>query len=165
MFWEKYETRPLLRAMEGLASTLADLDQSEAGLGYYRQMISLDPDDHCGARYAALHILVDQQNYQDAHQLIHSFPNELSAFWSYTHALISFVSQGSSLKADNMLRWALQQNPHVPEYLTGVKTLPQEYPGSFAAGDENEAVYYAADYYSYWWRVPGAIDWLKTQNT
>lgn len=163
-FWEKYETHPLFRALEGLANTLAEMGKSETSLRYYRQLMRFDPDDHLGARYGTLHVLMTLKDYAAAHQLIHSFPNELSAFWSYTHALVAFINQGSSKRSDNMLRWARRQNPHVPAYLMGEKKLPEEYPTSFAAGDEVEAAYYAADYYSFWWNIPGAIEWLKADK-
>jgi len=165
MFWEKFRTRPLLRALEGLANTLVELEKQPESLAYFQKMIELDPDDHLGARYGYLHTLIELQKYPEAHRLIHSFSNELSAYWSYTHALISFILNGQTVKADNSLRWALQQNPYVPAYLFGEKPFPETFPNSYGAGDENEAIYYGSEYFSTWWQTKGAIDWIKALNS
>lgn len=159
--WERFSTRPYLRALEGVANTLVELEKADESLAYFQKMLELDPDDHLGARYGYLHTLLELHDYQAAHQLLHAFPNELSAIWSYTHALISYIQKGAVLKAENSLRWALQQNPHVPSYLLGDKLLPENLPGTYSPGDEQEAIFYASEYFGLWWQAKGAIDWLK----
>ncbi|OGO28319.1 MAG: hypothetical protein A2Z16_13235 [Chloroflexi bacterium RBG_16_54_18] len=165
MFWEKFKTRPLLRALEGMANTLVELEKQQESLEYFKKMIDLDPDDHLGARYGYLHTLIELKKYVEAHSLLHSYTNELSAYWSYTHALISFILNGPTVKAENSLRWALQQNPYVPAYLFGEKPFPETLPNSYGTGDENEAVYYASEYFSSWWQTRGAIDWIKALHS
>jgi len=49
--------------------------------------------------------------------------------------------------------------------LLGEKPLPETFPNAYGAGDENEAVYYASEYFNFWWQTKGAIEWIKALFT
>jgi hypothetical protein len=50
---------------------------------------------------------------------------------------------GASVRAIKALADALEQNPHVPAYLTGKKRIPSSLPPLIGMGDEDEAIAYA----------------------
>jgi len=62
------------------------------------------------------------------------------------------------------LEEALEQNPHVPDYLTGAKRIPNQLPDMISPGRESEAVSFASTHLNFWRKAPGAVAWLKAQT-
>jgi tetratricopeptide (TPR) repeat protein len=57
-FWGILETRPYMRAREGLARCLWEVGEREAAIGHYREMRGLNPNDNQGVRYVLLDCLL-----------------------------------------------------------------------------------------------------------
>jgi hypothetical protein len=60
-----------------------------------------------------------------------------------------------------LLRDAIGANSFIPAYLLGRKRAPEEGPGFYGLGDENEAVVYLEMAKETWRAIPGAMMWLS----
>jgi len=157
-FWGILETRPYMRARRGLADALWRVGRKEEALAHYRELLRLNPNDNQGNRYLLADLLLQMDQIEGVAQLLNQYPDEWSAVWLYTRALVKFRQQGASKQADKALRDALEENPHAPAYLTGRKRIPNRLPEYIGWGDEREAIAYAADHLHYWRRTPGAVE-------
>lgn len=159
-FWGLLETRPFMRAMEGVAGCLWEIGRKDEALEVYQEMLRLNPGDNQGIRYVLVDLLLNLNRFVELEKLISKYRGDWSAVWNYTEALLAFRKEGASQKANRAARSALKHNPFVLEYLTGKKRIPNYLPENTALGDDSEAVYYAAHHLNYWRREPGAVEWL-----
>lgn len=163
-FWGLVETRPYMRAREGLANMLWKVGRTEEAIAHFREMLRLNPGDNQGIRYLLLNLLITTNQDVAANKLIREFKDDAMAEWSYSKALLAFRKEGDSAGSKKLLRAAIKDNPHVPALLTGKKRLPAQPPQFIGFGDENEAMNYAGNYLKNWHNTPGAIDWLKANT-
>jgi tetratricopeptide (TPR) repeat protein len=161
-FWGLLETRPYMRARQGLANTLSELGRNEEAISHYRDILRLNPGDNQGVRYTLLNLLLTLGRDAEAQTLIEQYEDDAMAEWVYTRALLTFRAEGPSENAESILQEARKTNSHVPVYLTGRKRIPNRLPPYITWGGEDEASTYAASYLSIWRRTPGAIDWLQS---
>lgn len=161
-FWGILEARPYMRARQGLAETLWGLGQTDEALAHFQEMLRLNPNDNQGIRYHLASLLLQLNQDIELAKLIKRYQGDPSASWLYTKALLAFRKDGPSAKANQALKVALNQNPHVPAYLISRKRIPNRMPDYIGLGDENEAIDYAAEHLNYWRRTPGAIEWLQS---
>ncbi len=160
-FWGLLETRPYMRAREGLANTLWSLQLRAEAVEHFQGLLALNPDDNQGVRYSLLNLLLEADRLVDAAALLKQFKDGM-AEWRYTGALLAFHQQGASPAATRRLKAALKGNKFVPLYLTGRKRIPAHLPPYYGVGDEAEAVHYAHRYLNHWRRMPGAVEWLAS---
>ncbi|MEZ4712414.1 MAG: hypothetical protein R3A44_34815 [Caldilineaceae bacterium] len=160
-FWGLLETRPYMRAREGLAEVLWRLGRTKEAITHFQEMLVLNPNDNQGVRYMLLNLYLDTGRDAEARALQKGYEEDGMAEWLYTRALLAFRKDGAGRQSDKLLRAALKMNPHVPPYLTARKRLPPAPPPYIGIGDENEAVSYAARYLQAWRRTKGAVEWLK----
>ncbi|MBI5303029.1 MAG: hypothetical protein HY868_12905 [Chloroflexi bacterium] len=163
-FWGLLETRPYMRARHGLAETLWRLNRQEDALAHYREMLRLNPNDNQGIRYLLVDLLLQLERDEEIAPLLKQYHDDWSATWQYTRALLAFRKHGATARANKALADALEENPHVPAYLTGRKRVPNRLPDLIGMGDEREAIAYAADHLNYWRRTPGAVEWLNAHG-
>ena len=159
-FWILVETRPYMRAREGLADCLHLLGDCEAAIEHYRGMLRLNPNDNQGIRYRLLRCLLETRDLDGAEEFLSRFGDDDAAAWLFSRALLTFTREGNSQKARRQLARAIKANPHVPAYLLGEKQIPETLPHLASLGDENEAVDYAFDHRQIWVATRGALDWL-----
>jgi tetratricopeptide (TPR) repeat protein len=159
--WRWHEARPYLRACDGLAENLEALGRVEESLEGYMALLGLNDEDHQGARYNAIRLLMQLKHDEDAQDLLDDYEEDGSATWAYSKALLAFRRGGEPSNARKALKQATQTNPYVPAYLTGAKPLPAEAPEAVGIGDDTEAIQYVLEHYAIWWSTPGAVDWLK----
>ncbi|HEV8045614.1 MAG TPA: hypothetical protein VGP38_10560 [Rubrobacter sp.] len=161
-FWGILETRPYMRAREGLASTLWVLGEREQALSHYRRILELNPNDNQGVRYELAGCLLEEELDEELGGLLEQYEEEASAYWLYTRALWRFRTEGGSERATTELKEATATNPYVPLYLLGRKNfLAQGLPELIGLGDESEAVSYFARALTEWLKTPGAVEWLR----
>ena len=163
-FWGLLETRPYMRAREGLANTLWDYGKKEEALTHYREMLRLNPGDNQGIRYSLLNMLLELNRPEQVDTLLGEHEDEWSSQWRYTQVLRAFQKEGDSPAAQEALEAALEQNPHVPDYLTGAKRIPNRLPDMISLGRESEAVSFASAHLNFWRKTRGAVTWLKEQT-
>jgi tetratricopeptide (TPR) repeat protein len=162
--WDWHEARPYLRALDGLGESLEELGRPEEALLMFQVLLVLNEEDHQGARYDVIRLLLQLNRNEDAVRLLENYEEDGSAIWAYSRALLAFRQLGDVARSRTELKKALRTNRHVPAYLTGAKPLPEETPEAIGFGDDSEAVEYALWHYSLWWSTPGAVDWLKKQK-
>lgn len=160
-FWGLLETRPYMRARQGLANILWELGRGDEAESHYRDMLRLNPGDNQGIRYSLLNLLLALNRDAEAQELLKQYEDDGMAEWLYTRALLAFRASGAGAAAEEALRGAIDFNAHVPAYLTGRKRIPVHLPDYVTWGGEDEAITYASGYLAHWRRTPGAIDWLQ----
>ena len=163
-FWGLLETRPYMRAREGMANTLWNLGKKEEALTHYREMLRLNPGDNQGIRYSLLNLLLELNRSDQVDTLLREYEDEWSSQWRYTQVLRAFQKDGDSPAAKEALEEALEQNSHVPDYLTGTKRIPNRLPDMISPGRESEAVSFASTHLNFWRKTRGAVTWLKEQT-
>ncbi len=161
-FWGILETRPYMRARQGLAAALWALGERREALGHLQALLRLNPGDNQGLRYTLASWLLAVGDEAALEELLQQYPEEGSATWAYTRALAAFRRHGPSSQADAALREALTTNPFVPAYLLGRKKLPRQLPAYVGFGDEQEAVAYIAEAAEGWLATPPALEWLAS---
>lgn len=159
-FWGIMETRPYMRARQGLAEVLWVLGERQDAIGHATDMLRLNPGDNQGIRYLLANWLLAAGEDDALDRLLKAYPDEGSAAWAYTRALLTFRRKGAGSAATRALKAALRTNPHVPFYLFGLRELPAELPGYIGMGDESEAVSYVAESITNWIDTAGALDWF-----
>lgn len=163
-FWGMLETRPYMRARQGLAEVLWFLEEDEAAIAHYKDMLRLNPNDNQGIRYLLADCLLEAERDGELEDLLEQYPDDASANWMYNRALLRFRQEGNSKTANAALKEAVAFNKYVPAYLLGTKKLPEEMPAYRGMGDENEAIEYAAAGIATWRNTLGAIRWLRNQT-
>lgn len=160
-FWGITETRPYMRARQGLANALWVLGEHAQAITHYADMLRLNPNDNQGIRYILLNCLLEGGRDVEARVLLNTreYADEASADWSYPKALWAFRVKDE--KATEYLKEALEANKLVPVYLLGKKKIPSMLPEYISLGGEDEAASYASAAYGTWQKTPGALDWLK----
>jgi tetratricopeptide (TPR) repeat protein len=159
-FWGINETRPYMRALQGLAETLAEEGQGEECVAVYTEMLRLNPNDNQGVRYELLNRLLCYGKDKEAKSLIKAFKNDGAAWWSYGKALLAFRAKGDSAAAREALADAVLRNPFAPGYLSGLTPMPKRLPDYYSPGQETEAILLAQTAKAAWLATPGAIAWL-----
>ena len=159
-FWGLLETRPYMRAREGLASTLWTMGRRDEAIKHLQDMLRLNPGDNQGVRYTLAGWLLAEGRDEELARLLKEY-DEDSANWAYTKALVAFRQEGDTPETRKLLKMAKKANKHVPAYLLGRKPLPREQPSYYSPGDENEAIFYVGTALSGWKETRGAIAWLK----
>lgn len=159
-FWGLMETRPYMRAREGLAHTLWTLGRREEAAAHLQDLLRLNPNDNQGVRYVLADWLIDLDRDDDLGRLLANY-KESTAPWAYTNALFAFRQQGDSPEARGRLEAAQKANEHVPAILLGEEPLPLERPSYMRRGHEDEAIAYAQGGLSAWRSTPGALAWLR----
>jgi tetratricopeptide (TPR) repeat protein len=159
-FWGILETRPYMRAREGLAHLLWGLGERARAVEHFEEMLRLNPGDNQGIRYVLARHLLTMGDDARLGRLLEHYQEDASAEWMYTRALRLFRVQGESDAANDALTEALETNAAVALFLFGLRELPDSPPQYYSPGDENEAALYVGYSGSTWLETPGAIDWF-----
>jgi tetratricopeptide (TPR) repeat protein len=164
-FWGVLETRPYMRARQGLAQCLWEAGRREEAASHYQEMLRLNPNDNQGVRYSLATLLLDMDRDDDLRHLLAQYEDDALAEWAYTKALVAFREGGETAQPNRLLTQAVKVNKHVPAYLLGHKELPHDLPPHISVGGNDEATSYAVGNRRAWLNTPGAISWLrKTLN-
>jgi tetratricopeptide (TPR) repeat protein len=160
-FWGALETRPYMRAREGLARCLWDAGRCDEAVAHYQEMLRLNPNDNQGIRYLLASSLLTLDRDDELAELLQQYEDDASAEWAYAEALLAFRKEGDSARSGRLLKAAKRVNRHVPAYLTGSKPLPRQLPEYISRGQDTEAVSYAAEFLKAWRNTPGAVSWVR----
>ena len=164
-FWGMIESRPYMRAREGLARMLFRLNRKEEAFAHWRELLRLNPNDNQGIRFVLSAELANEQRWKELAELMDSsYPDDATAEWLYAKALLRFVQAGDAPPARQALRRAIAQNRYVPAYLTGEKSFPNQQPESLTLGGEDEGCATADLLLKAWRQTPKALDWLRAQT-
>lgn len=159
-FWGVLETRPYMRASEGLAYCLWAEGERKSAIERLQLMLKLNPNDNQGVRHVLLGFLMEERREAEAEALIQQYSEDWSACWKYARALLAYRREQDSESSREFRRLAIETNKHVPAYLSGKRKLPRYQPDYVGLGDKNEAIAYVFDNRKAWLDTPGAIPWL-----
>jgi hypothetical protein len=159
-FWGLLETRPYMRARHALMQCLWDVGRREEAVEHAIELLRLNPNDNQGVRYLLSSYLLDLARDDELRELLAEY-DEDSTDWLYTKAILEFRKTGEGPRANKALLKACQQNPHVCDYILGLKMLPPELPGYYQPGNEDEAVLYVVRQLGGWKGTPGALAWMR----
>jgi tetratricopeptide (TPR) repeat protein len=84
-FWLVLETRPYMRARQGLAFILWTTGRREEAVGHVQEMLRLNPNDNQGLRYSLAAWYLNLDRDEDLAQLLQRY-DEDSTTWLYTRA-------------------------------------------------------------------------------
>jgi tetratricopeptide (TPR) repeat protein len=164
-FWGMVESRPYMRARQGVAETLFGIGRKQEAFQHWRDMLRLNPNDNQGVRYALAGELTGEQRWQELADLLDgAYPDDVAAEWLYAKALLRFAQRGDCPESRQALAKAIRQNRFVPDYLIGKKAFPQKQPTTIRMGGEDEGCCAADLLLKGWRQTPGALDWLKGQT-
>ena len=88
-FWSLLETRPYMRAREGLARKLWTMGRRDEAIKHLQDMLRLNPGDNQGVRYTLAGWLLAEGRDEELADLLKEY-DEGSANWAYTKALRRF---------------------------------------------------------------------------
>src|SRR5205823_12776803 len=111
-FWGILETRPYLRARLGLAHALWTAGRRDEAVRHLQDMLRLNPNDNQGVRYTLAGFLLFLDRDDDLGRLLQQYPDEGSAAWAYTKALLAFRRHGDTIEARQLLKKAKKVNKH-----------------------------------------------------
>ena len=114
-----------MRARLGLAHSLWTAGRREEAVRHLQDMLRLNPGDNQGVRYTLAGFLLFLDRDDDLEQLLRQYPDEGSAAWAYTKALLAFRQHGDTPEARRLLQEARKTNKHVPDYLLGEEVPAQ----------------------------------------
>jgi tetratricopeptide (TPR) repeat protein len=163
-FWGLLASRPYMRARLGLAHALWVAGGRDEAVGHLRDMLRLNPNDNQGVRYTLAGFLLFLDRDDDLAELLGQYPDEGSATWAYTRALLAFRRQGDTPESRRLLKAATRANRYVPAYLTGAEFPPPGQPDYYTPGDESEAVEYVSGFLAGWKSTPGAVGWVRAST-
>ena len=159
-FWGFHETRPFMRAMAGLSSTLWLLNQSQESVDTIKEMLAFNPNDNQGMRYSLINKLLVMRKLNEAEELLKEYKDDYTAHWLYSKAYLYFNKPSKKLTADKDLIEAMRFNPYVPLYLFGIKQMPEVLPDYMGIGDDTEAISYVKDSLEVWGSNKNASHWF-----
>ena len=116
-FWGILQTRPYMRAREGLANCLWEVKKHDEAIGHYHAMLELNPVDNQGIRHILLTCLMNTRQYAAAWELINKYEEDVMAEWAYSRALLSFIENGDTPESRQYRAKAIVKNKHIPAYL------------------------------------------------
>lgn len=163
-FWGILETRPYMRARQGLAQTLWDMGRRDEAVAHYQDMLRLNPNDNQGIRYLLLDCLLFLGCDGAAADLIKTYKEEGSAAWRWSRALLAFRRSGDCAASRKALSHARAANKHVAELLSGDKKMPRRLPDYITWGGKDEAVAYVHGAAPAWAAASGALAWLTAMT-
>lgn len=162
-FWGLVETRPYMRARQGLAESLVELKRFAEAAEHFQAMLRLNPNDNQGVRDSLVNVLIAADRDAEAAELLEQYREDSTAKMAYPRALLAFRREGDSFEARRCLKKALQANPFVPGLLLGTRRpLPPS--ETYSLRSEEEAALYFILSSQTWKATPGALDWLKSQT-
>lgn len=162
-FWGFLETRPYMRARFGLARALWSRGKHDDAVNHLQEMLELNPGDNQGVRHILAAYLAEAERNGDLRKLMAQYPEEHSAVWAWTGALLAFREAGDGVAARKRLDEAMAVNPHVRAYLCREQPMPAQLPPFLSPGTPSEAVHYVAEHRRGWECTPAALEWVRAQ--
>src|SRR5262249_49642042 len=127
-FWGLLETRPYMRAREGLANALWTMARREEAVAHLEDMLRLNPSDNQGVRYTLPSWLVNLDRDDALAHLLERYDQDIAATWAFTKALLAFRQQGDTPESRRLLQAARKRNRHVLKWLLGEQPFPPDRP-------------------------------------
>ena len=162
-FWEVLETRPYLRARNGLANVRAEQGRLAEAVEHFLEMLRLNPEDNLSVRHSLVSLLIALGREEEAWRWADHFADDEQALMKFPRALLRFRKEGDSPAARKALKTAVRANRFVPGMLLGDREVPPE-GGFYSPGGEDEAGLCVELSLDTWATTEGALDWLRKRT-
>lgn len=157
-FWSELDTRPYMRALDGLACSLYEDGQLKEAISLFQKMLRLNPNDNQGVRMYLLPALVWDDQFNEATALIGKFGDEHAPYIPYSVALLLYKKYGDCEASVSALLDAITEFPHVFKIMLGMQRMPDDF-DSYAPGSVEEASLYVQVAIRSWVEADGAVEW------
>jgi len=159
-FWGILQSRPYMRARQGMAESLVTMGRIDEAIGHFQEMLRLNPNDNQGVRDNLVGLLLQTGRLEEAAALLKAYKCDQVAVWNYSRALLTFMQKGNTATARKHLAKAIKDNPYVVDYLLGEEEVPMS-PQGYTIGSKEEAVVCFECLDDAWESAPGALEWLE----
>jgi hypothetical protein len=159
-FWRLLQTRPYMRAREGLAHALWSAVRNDQAIEHLREMLRLNPDDNQGVRFTLASWLLTIGRDYDVESLLERYPDAAWNSW-LTRALIAFRRHGDTPEGRRLLRIGQKSNRFILPWLLGDVSFPETRPAGHTPRSPEEAYFYVEAARCAWRSASGAITWLR----
>ncbi len=149
-FWGFVETRPYMRAKQGLIESLILIEALEEATEHCEDMLTLNPNDNQGMRYVMVNLYLRTNQLEKARSILEKYAEDTCAEFCYNRLILEYKLSGPGKKAQKLMQEAIRCNPYVVGYFIGEKDIPSESPMYYGSGDENEAIFYVYNNYRLW---------------
>ncbi|SEU27328.1 tetratricopeptide repeat protein [Paenibacillus sp. NFR01] len=163
-FWELNETRPYIRVCKSYAEACWLGGDAAEAASMLEHILELSPGDNVGARYLLIAAYLHTNKLNDAERIIKKYGKEdNAAAFAYARMVLEYKKNGLTSQLKMLYRVAKGINKHVPDYLLGVKRLPNNLPDFVGMGDSNEAIEYVIMHSRLWAGMPELLKWMLKQ--
>lgn len=160
-FWYNPQTRPYMYARKSQAEFIERLGEFDQAIAIYEELLELNPNDNQGCRYLLADQLLRTDRLDELKTLLGNYPDEASAWWPMSHALLEFKSGGDTPEARDWLQQGIERNPHLTNFLLSWKNVPYQPLEYTQLGEESEAIEYVLHALPAWRETPGALPWVR----
>lgn len=163
-FWGLDETRPYIRICKAYAESCWFGGNAKDAAVTLEHILELNPDDNTGSRYLLAAVYLYSNQLSDAEKLLKEHgKDDAAAAFAYDRIVLEYKKNGITSQLKMLYRVARGVNKHVPDYLLGVKRLPNNLPDFVGMGDSNEAVEYVILHSRLWASMPELLKWMLKQ--
>ena len=163
-FWKVLETRPYMRALQGLSDCMWEIGEKEESVGIIREMLRLNPNDNQGVRSFLVPKLFALDNLAGVEDILETYVEPRFADWCWNMVLLLFRRDGVSADTVSAFNHAFQTNSFVPGLLTGARRMPASLPEYYSFGSLEEAIVYAFFNRRNWLSTKGAVVWVSEKT-
>ena len=146
-----YETNlPFLRTVFYLGTLYHTSQDIEKAIAVYEKLITLDPEDLIGTRYALVRIYLKQRMYKRTLQLCDKYADDETPIIMYGRAL-SLIKEGNIEKAKATLKEAIRLHPLIAlNLIQDTRESPEKDRQFILQGGTHEASLYMQYYKEFW---------------
>jgi hypothetical protein len=161
-FMQFVATRPFLRLLTYKAETMRENKMYDKVIRILERLMRLDATDSMFHRYQlqSLYLLSgDLDQFQQICLIEKKFDSVHKLF---NQALFLFMTEGPSRNADEAMKKAIGFNPHVIDYLTGSRPLPERHEPEYVQNENSGAIAYCQYALPAWQAQAGhgVLNWL-----
>jgi len=154
------QSRPYLRAKDGIASSLMFMNKKDLAIEKYEELWELDKTDRMNVVEILSKLYVEMKYFDKFEKMLEKINPEDNTVVCYNNFLYHYLKYGDSKKTREALKLAISVNKHVVDFLLGEKELTDESFPYTIVGSEEEAQYYLTTYIDLWVQLPGAYQLL-----
>jgi len=149
-FWRHMETRPFMRAMEGLANALNFTGNEKEAADLYEYMLELDSRDHQYVRYTFMNVLLSLDRLDEVANVLNQFDYDNNAQFLFSKLLWAIKSNCDEKSLKKLFHEATESNEYIVPFLFDHKLMPPELPRIYRPGEPSEAAQYLFVSYDAW---------------
>ncbi|MGE0174655.1 MAG: tetratricopeptide repeat protein [Oligoflexales bacterium] len=136
-YYHDERCRPFLYATEALALASMEVGILDEAIDLFFSILEMNSNDNLGVRFPLIRCLLESGRLIEGHDIVQTYP-DASPAWTWIRTGIA-AKRKSPRSAVTLMKQAIDQNPHVLDYVRGNKVVPTTSPEEFDVGDDSEA--------------------------